>query len=296
MAIFTAFQATDMRGDLWPGIVVERTGFEIVATDGVRVASFDGRFAYPFLNDDLLGFLDPFGLGPVAGTLVRYDQSLGRLPQFTLDQLAVPAQPVFAALRFEDPALASALALAGRDTVWGSRDGDVLAGFGGDDTMLGFDGADGLFGGFGADVIYGGDGDDRLRGGAGRDVMTGDAGADVLLGDAGPDRLSGGGGSDSFRYLRIADSPDGSSFRDSVRDFAHDADTIDLRPIDAALTASGNQAFVFIGGRPFSDTAGELRYTRAQHLLQGDTDGDGDADFEIDLANAPRLDAGDLLL
>jgi Ca2+-binding RTX toxin-like protein len=296
MAIFTAFQATDMRRDLWPGIVVERGGFTIVATDGVRVASFDGRFAFPFLNDDLLGFLDPFGLGPVSGTLLRYDQSLGRLPQFTLDQLVVPAQPVFAALRFDKPGLASALALTGRDTLWDSRDGDLLTGFGGDDTMLGFGGADALLGGFGADVIYGGDGNDRLRGGADRDVMMGDAGADVLVGDAGPDRLSGGSGSDSFRYLRIADSPDGSSFRDSVRDFAHNADTIDLRPIDAVATASGNQAFDFIGGQPFSDTPGELRYTRAQHLLQGDTDGDGDADFEMDLTNAPKLDAGDLLL
>jgi hypothetical protein len=278
MAIFTAFQATDMRRDLWPGIVVERTGSSIVATDGVRVASFDGRFLYPFLDDDLLGFLDPFGLGPVSGTLLRYSQSLGRLPQFTLDQLAVPAQPVFAALRFDDPGLASALALAGRDTLWGSRDGDVLAGFGGDDTMAGLDGADGLLGGFGADVIYGGDGNDRLRGGAGRDV------------------LSGGGGSDSFRYLQIADSPAGSSFRDSLRDFADGADTIDLRPVDAVATASGNQAFVFIGARPFGDTPGELRYTRSAHLLAGDTDGDGEADFEIDLANAPRLDANDLLL
>jgi hypothetical protein len=296
MAIFMAFQATDMRRDLWPGIVVERTGSSIVATDGVRVASFDGRFAYPFLNDDLLGFLDPFGLGPVSGTLLRYSQSLGRLPQFTLDQLAVPAQPVFAALRFDDPGLASALALAGRDTLWGSRDGDLLAGFGGDDTMAGFDGADGLLGGFGADVLYGGDGNDRLRGGPGRDIMSGDAGADLLVGDAGPDRLSGGGGSDGFRYLRIADSPDGSSSRDSLRDFTHGVDTIDLRPVDAVATASGNQAFVFIGARPFSDTPGELRYTRSAHLLAGDTDGDGEADFEIDLANAPRLDASDLLL
>jgi serralysin len=162
--------------------------------------------------------------------------------------------------------------------------------------MAGLDGADGLLGGFGADVIYGGDGNDRLRGGAGRDIMTGDAGADLLLGDAGPDRLSGGGGSDSFRYLRIADSPDGSSSRDSLRDFAHAADTIDLRPVDAVAAASGNQAFVFIGARPFSDTPGELRYTRSSHLLAGDTDGDGEADFEIDLANAHRLDASDLLL
>ena len=296
MAIFTAFQATDMRRDLWPGIVVERGGFNIVATDGVRVASFDGRFSFPFTDGDLAGFLDPFGLGPVTGTLLRYSQALGRLPQFTLDQLVAPAQPVFAALRFDDPTLASALVLAGRDTLWGSRDGDVLAGFGGADTLAGFDGADALLGGFGADVIYGGDDSDRLRGGADRDVMTGDAGADLLIGDAGADRLSGGSGSDSFRYVRIADSPAGSGFRDSVRDFAHNTDTIDLRPIDANATAGGNQAFVFIGGRPFSDIPGELRYTRGAHLLAGDTDGDGDADFEIDLANAPRLDAGDLLL
>ena len=55
----------------------------------------------------------------------------------------------------------------------------------------------------------------------------------------------------------------------------------------------GNQAFKFIGAHGFDHHAGEMRY--AHHVLQGDVNGDGKADFEIHV-NASTLHAGDFIL
>ncbi len=299
MATLTAYQATNMRVELWPGVVIARSAHTITASDGAHVASFGGSFTYPdsgLVGAPAAGFLgafDPFGLGPVTGTLVSYRQDIGFLQQFTID-LAAPAAPVFHALRFNDAHLASALVFAGNDTITGSPFADLLLGFAGDDTLAGLGGNDRLFGDHGSDVVFGGDGNDRLRGGAGRDILHGDRGADILTGDGGADQLTGGSGADTFRFLRLSDSRPGSSFRDSIRDFAHNTDRIDLRPIDANATEHGNQAFDFIGSQPFTDTPGQLRY--AGHLLSGDTDGDGIADFQVNLTNHPHITAGDLLL
>ncbi len=291
-----------MRVDFWRGTVVSRSTSTITATDGVHVAQFEGAFSFPFtgvvgvpVGGFFAGSFDPFGLGPVSGVFDRYDQSIGRLPQFTIDQIAIPASPVFHAISFDDRHLASALVLAGSDSIFGSSDSDVLLGFGGDDIIAGMNGDDRLAGGAGADLVYGGNGADRLRGGSGRDTLRGDADSDVLLGNAGADRLTGGGDDDTFRYRRVADSRDGSGHRDDILDFAHGEDHIDLRAVDANLTVRGHQAFAFIGSDAFTE-AGQLRYTRSSHLLAGDTDGDGHADFEMNLTNAPHIDAGDLLL
>jgi hypothetical protein len=68
----------------------------------------------------------------------------------------------------------------------------------------------------------------------------------------------------------------------------------DLRAIDANSEARGNQSFVFIGSREFSDKARELNYRDG--VISGDTDGDGRADFQISLANEAFLRADDFLL
>ena len=61
-------------------------------------------------------------------------------------------------------------------------------------------------------------------------------------------------------------------------------DNIDLSAIDADTTLGGNQAFHF-GGTTFDNDAGELiRFYHAGSnttFIQGDVDGDGDADFSI---------------
>ncbi|HEY7384825.1 MAG TPA: matrixin, partial [Beijerinckiaceae bacterium] len=70
-------------------------------------------------------------------------------------------------------------------------------------------------------------------------------------------------------------------------------DKIDLRTIDADTDGTaGNQAFRFIGGAAFSGVDGQLRFSGG--LLQGDTNGDRVADFEVRIVGA--LVAGDVLL
>ena len=57
--------------------------------------------------------------------------------------------------------------------------------------------------------------------------------------------------------------------------------------------AGGDQAFHSIAAKGFHGVAGELRY--AHHILQGDVDGDGTADFEIHV-NAASLAKADFVL
>lgn len=190
---------------------------------------------------------------------------------------------------------------------------NVLNGGAGNDTLISADyGENVLNGGTGDDKLYGGDGGDTLNGGDGNDILSvfsygggvlnGDAGNDTLYsGEAGSFRLTGGtgadtlygsiSGSDIFDYNSVSDSQAGTG-RDVIHNFDEDAtgghahDQIDLRDIDANTLVSGNQAFIWGG----SFTAGHLRYVGG--VLQGNTDGDAAAEFEIQLVGAPALTVG----
>lgn len=72
-----------------------------------------------------------------------------------------------------------------------------------------------------------------------------------------------------------------------------EGDFIDLSGFDANSRAAGVQHFDFIDIQAFDHTAGELRF--ANHLLQGDVNGDGKADFEVYL-NTVLLFSFDLKL
>ena len=87
--------------------------------------------------------------------------------------------------------------LGENDTIHGGQGNDVICGNGGDDTINGGNGNDRLFGGAGDDTLNGGNGDDSLDGGAGADELIGARGADTLTGGAGGDSFSGGRGSDN---------------------------------------------------------------------------------------------------
>ncbi len=63
-------------------------------------------------------------------------------------------------------------------------------------------------------------------------------------------------------------------------------DQIDLTDTDTNDLVAGNQAFIWGG----SFTAGHLRYVGG--VLQGNTDGDAAAEFEIQLVGAPALTVG----
>lgn len=164
-----------------------------------------------------------------------------------------------------------------------------------------------------AHETYGLAGNDRLSGGGGDDTLHGGAGYDVITGGAGVDTLSGGKlgtpnrASDRFVWYTASETGIGAGNRDVVTDFnatadpqdaRRGADRIELGRIDADTTHGFNQAFDFVAQVAFSGTAGELRFYQSATatIIQGDTNGDGMANFEIELSGLHDLTADHFLL
>ena len=163
----------------------------------------------------------------------------------------------------------------------------------GNDTLIGDGVANVLDAGWGDDTVLGGAGNDTLRGGWGSDVLSGGTGNDTLFGGGWSDTLSGGSGNDTFAFEAIWE-PDG----DVITDF-QSGDVIDLSAIDADINnLLADDAFVFIGTGTFSNDEGELRYYQSggNTFVEGDDDGDGLADFTLQLAGTHTLAAGDFVL
>ena len=183
------------------------------------------------------------------------------------------------------------LGKSGDDVLAGGRGADTLKGGNGEDTLIGRLGADTLRGGPGRDTGYGNKGDDLLLGLKGKDTLYGGRGNDTLIGGAGRDVMTGGAGDDSFVFQSCDDSPAAAALPDRILDFTPGEDIIDLSGlVDGALS--------FIGKEAFSGTAGELRYdVNGGHLMvHVDGDGDGAADFGLELRDLDVLEAGDFLL
>jgi Ca2+-binding RTX toxin-like protein len=167
--------------------------------------------------------------------------------------------------------------------------GTTINGDGGDNTIVSR---------LGGATINGLAGNDMLIGMNGNDVLAGNAGADTLIGGMGTDRLFGGPGADTFRFSL----PRESLLRapDRIGDFHHaQHDLIDLSRIDANTRVTGDQAFHFIGAQPFHHQAGELHFVRqpgGHVFVEGDVNGDGHADFRIDVAGVTSLVHGDFVL
>lgn len=145
-----------------------------------------------------------------------------------------------------------------------------------------------------ADQLVGNNADNRLSGNAGNDRLTGLGGNDTMEGGLGADRLVGGAGRDRFVYSRAGHSGIDSR-RDRIIDFSSGSDSLDLRRIDADTRTPGQQSFHFVAEAAFS-AAGQLAYDRSSGILAGELDGNGRADFEIELSSRPPLLATDLLL
>ncbi|MGB7564527.1 MAG: hypothetical protein WBM08_07215 [Prochlorococcaceae cyanobacterium] len=145
-------------------------------------------------------------------------------------------------------------------------------------------------------------------GSSGNDVVVGTGGNDVISGGYGADQLSGGAtdqqaqlvgdGQDLFVYLRVDSSLHAMGLRDVITDF-DPTDRIDLSAIDANTLRTGQQDFRWIGQRPFTGTAGQLRIDlspRNYAFLQGDIDGNGKTDFEVMLLGVASFSGSNLLL
>ncbi|WP_028004206.1 M10 family metallopeptidase [Sinorhizobium meliloti] len=146
-----------------------------------------------------------------------------------------------------------------------------------------------LYGSAFNDSLRGDNGANLMNGLAGNDVLNGRSGNDTLIGGDGADRLIGGGGSDTFVFQATTQSRPAA--RDAIDDFARGVDRIDLRSIDANTNASGDQAFLFIGGNGFQGKSGELNFRSG--IVSGDVNGDGLADFQIKVMNLSALSGSD---
>jgi hypothetical protein len=144
--------------------------------------------------------------------------------------------------------------------------------------------------------LFGGSGNDVLIGGAGNDSIRGADGNDRLSGGAGSDTLTGGIGSDIF----VFEDASYRSGNDTITDFLSGTDRIDLSNIDANRNTEGaNEAFAFIGEGAFTSTAGELRTgidANGQRFVEGDTNGDGVADFQVFLGSTEPIAVSDFIL
>ncbi len=136
------------------------------------------------------------------------------------------------------------------------------------------------------------------NGGEFEDTLIGGAGNDMLMGGAGRDYLTGGTGADLFRFASGDFAGPGLAHADVISDFSEtEGDRIDLSAIDA-VPGIGDEGFRFLGDAAFTGAAGELRiahYT-GYSALEGETSGDGVADFMIRLDNLVTLSVGAIII
>jgi serralysin len=130
--------------------------------------------------------------------------------------------------------------------------------------------------------------------------LIGTALSDILIGGIGADLITGGAGNDTFVLTALGDSGVGAGLRDIISDFVSGVDTISFAGIDANTTAgaAGDQAFTMLGTAAFSNVAGQLHYLTqgTNTILEGDVDGDGVADFQLQLTGNHSFVAADLML
>lgn len=152
-------------------------------------------------------------------------------------------------------------------------------------------------------ILIGGGFGGIMIGSSKRDVINAFGGEDTLTGGLGKDTLSGGTEADIFDFNKTSETAKGAN-RDIITDFsgvnalAPDLDLIDLSTIDAKTTIKHDQAFKFIGAHKFHHKAGELHALNkgSFFLVEGDRNGDGKADFQIEVNHDAALAKADFIL
>ena len=89
----------------------------------------------------------------------------------------------------------------------------------------------------------------------------------------------------------------GSTLRDQIVGFEAGIDVIDLSLLDGDSTDAYADRFNFIGTAVFDNIAGQLRFINGINtILQGDVNGDGLADFEVQLNATATISVNDIVL
>lgn len=147
-------------------------------------------------------------------------------------------------------------------------------------------------------TITGNAGRNTLSGMGGDDSLIGAAGNDTLIGGMGADALHGGTGVDTYVFNSVAESARGGA-RDSVYGW-ESHDRIDLSAIDGSPLADGRQALTYAGQVAYGATLalGELAWYQrgSSTYVIANTEGDGQAEFELRLSGLHSLVANDFLL
>jgi Ca2+-binding RTX toxin-like protein len=186
----------------------------------------------------------------------------------------------------------------GNDVLYGGSGNDVVEGEADNDILFGEDGNDAIQGQDGNDILKGGNGNDQLYGQNGNDNLDGGAGIDELTGGLGRDLMSGGAGADHFIFETLSDSVPGA-LADTIFDFQHLVDKMDVSFIDARATQSGNQAFSYIGDHNFT-SAGQIKshYDAAHNvtIVSFNTDTDSAAEMVVNMTGRITLSSADFIL
>lgn len=103
-------------------------------------------------------------------------------------------------------------------------------------TINGTTGSDTLYGTYGDNIINGKGGNDTMYGGMGNDRLNGAGGIDSMYGQSGADVFAGSSGDDTFYFGTDADVDSGLARNgDTVRQFVHGQDVIDLNALNVTL-------------------------------------------------------------
>jgi serralysin len=132
---------------------------------------------------------------------------------------------------------------------------------------------------------------ENVDGGSGADTIKGNGAGNIIVGHGGFDKMNGMGGADTFVFFKY-DTDSKHSNADMITGFSQaEHDKIDFSHRDANSQVSGDQAFTFIGNQAFHKVAGELHYTieGGNTWVEGDTNGNGKADFTVRLIGSIAL-------
>jgi len=121
-------------------------------------------------------------------------------------------------------------------------------------------------------------------------IPTGSVSARCFYGQEGTDIITGHKGHDLFIYQSISESQ--ADLSDTVK-FGR-RDRFVLSSIDGNGLQEGMQSLSFVDEQAFSNHPGELRASAS--ILEADTDGDGLADFKINLRSDHLINSNNLIL
>ncbi len=221
----------------------------------------------------------------------------------------------------------------GADIVAAGTGNDTVDGGEGHDTILGGMGNDLARGAAGNDLVIGGAGNDTIAGGLGHDLLLGGTGSDTVILGQGSDIAVGGLGADTFVVLQtaaqdgtvtglefaqlvrsltagkveIAPSVDWQSFlargsltSNLIADFSQgQGDRLgfgSVTEVGAFTAVAAPGSFEFISAFPFSgDGARQLRVviSNGTTTIEADINGDGKADFAVELLGVVKITPAD---